>query len=169
MDVFFKPTPFFHVQCLRVLLLLRLNCLFIFFAGVESLETAINYWEDALAAYQSASTGSGAVLLSAEEAEFCRSLERVLKVKSISFHFVFNSFEKTTLFLTGRLRPPRWDGTPFPSRTFRPVPDGNSCSFRCSDALLPHVLQFHIGRFVRFSLERRSGRFGRFCRFARRW
>ena len=48
--------------------------------GVESLETAINYWEDALAAYQSVSSGSGAVLLTAEEAEFCRSLERVLKV-----------------------------------------------------------------------------------------
>ncbi|XP_057381475.1 mitoguardin-like [Daphnia carinata] len=45
--------------------------------GVESLETAINYWEDALAAYQSNSTG--AALLTAEEVEFCRSLERVLK------------------------------------------------------------------------------------------
>jgi hypothetical protein len=56
--------------------------------GVESLETAINYWEDALAAYQSSSTGSGAVLLTAQEAEFCRSLERVLKVKS-SFFFLF--------------------------------------------------------------------------------
>ena len=50
------------------------------YKGVESLETAINYWEDALAAYQSVSSGSGAVLLTAEEAEFCRSLERVLKV-----------------------------------------------------------------------------------------
>ena len=60
-----------------------LNFVLLFFSptGVESLETAINYWEDALAAYQSASTGSGAVLLTAEEAEFCRSLERVLKVK----------------------------------------------------------------------------------------
>ena len=37
---------------------------------------AINYWENALAAYQS---GSGVALLTAEEAEFCRSLERVLK------------------------------------------------------------------------------------------
>lgn len=39
---------------------------------------AINYWEDALAAYQSA--GSTA-LPTAEEAAFCRSLERVLKVQ----------------------------------------------------------------------------------------
>lgn len=52
--------------------------------GVESLETAINYWEDALAAYQS-SSGSGAALLSAQEVEFCRSLERVLKVMTVSF------------------------------------------------------------------------------------
>ena len=51
-------------------------------SGVESLETAINYWEDALAAYQSASSSASNVgaLLTAEEAEFCRSLERVLQV-----------------------------------------------------------------------------------------
>ena len=49
---------------------------------MESLETAINYWEDALAAYQSSSAGSNVAgaLLTAEEAEFCRSLERVLQV-----------------------------------------------------------------------------------------
>jgi len=52
-----------------------------FIAGVESLETAINYWEDALAAYQSGSSNVGA-LLTAEEAEFCRSLERVLQVQN---------------------------------------------------------------------------------------
>jgi hypothetical protein len=57
--------------------------------GVESLETAINYWEDALAAYQSVSTGSGAVLLTSEEAEFCRSLERVLKVKFVFSYFLY--------------------------------------------------------------------------------
>lgn len=60
--------------------------------GVESLETAINYWEDALAAYQSVSSGSGAVLLTAEEAEFCRSLERVLKV--IFLFVCFQLFER---------------------------------------------------------------------------
>ena len=44
---------------------------------MESLEAAIGYWEEALDAYQS---GSGvAALPSAEEAEFCRSLEVVLK------------------------------------------------------------------------------------------
>ena len=51
---------------------------------MESLETAINYWEDALAAYsrnQSGAAQSAAVLLTAQEAEFCRSLERVLQVK----------------------------------------------------------------------------------------
>lgn len=53
--------------------------------GVESLETAIGYWEDALAAYQQSNSAAGsaklsAALLTAEEAEFCRSLERVLQV-----------------------------------------------------------------------------------------
>lgn len=59
--------------------------------GVESLETAINYWEDALAAYQS-SNGSGAALLTAEEAEFCRSLERVLKVIIMDLLGLMNSY-----------------------------------------------------------------------------
>ena len=45
--------------------------------GVESLEQAISHWEEALEAYQS---GSGVCALpTAEEAEFCHSLEIVLK------------------------------------------------------------------------------------------
>ena len=47
---------------------------------MESLEAAINCWENALEAYQQAANGSlVAALLTKEEAEFCRSLERVLK------------------------------------------------------------------------------------------
>lgn len=72
------------IVCLKFFLFLFL----LLVPGVESLETAINYWEDALAAYQSVSTGSGAVLLTSEEAEFCRSLERVLKVKFVFLIFV---------------------------------------------------------------------------------
>lgn len=71
------------------------------FTGVESLETAINYWEDALAAYQSTS-GSGAALLTADEAEFCRSLERVLKV--IWYRFPFDLAE--SISFPAQFRPP---------------------------------------------------------------
>jgi len=56
--------------------------------GVESLEVAIDYWEDALAAFQS---NSGvAALLASEETEFCRSLERVLKAAYVLREHLFS-------------------------------------------------------------------------------
>lgn len=141
------------IVCLKFFLFLFL----LLVPGVESLETAINYWEDALAAYQSVSTGSGAVLLTSEEAEFCRSLERVLKVKL--FHptlLVFN-FILVVLFFLGRLCPSRRDGTPLPARALCPVSNGSGgrLHFRRPDALLAHVVQFHFGRLVCFGPGRR--------------
>jgi hypothetical protein len=48
-------------------------------AGMEALETAINYWDDALAAYNSLSGGGGPLAVTnSEEAEFCRELQRLL-------------------------------------------------------------------------------------------
>jgi len=56
--------------------------------GVESLEKAIDYWEDALAAFQ---TNSGvAALLATEETEFCRSLERVLRAAYVLREHLFS-------------------------------------------------------------------------------
>lgn len=43
-------------------------------AGMEALETAINYWDDALAAYTSGGGGPLAVT-SSEEAGFCKELQ----------------------------------------------------------------------------------------------
>jgi hypothetical protein len=43
-------------------------------SGMEALETAINYWDDALAAYTSGEGGQLAVT-SGEEAVFCRELQ----------------------------------------------------------------------------------------------
>lgn len=57
--------------------------LFDFFVGVEALETAISYWEDALAAYQSGGGSAGdknpAVLLGLEDSTFCRELQELLE------------------------------------------------------------------------------------------
>jgi hypothetical protein len=48
-------------------------------AGMEALETAINYWDDALAAYNSMSGGGAPLAVtSSEEAEFCRELQGLL-------------------------------------------------------------------------------------------
>jgi hypothetical protein len=43
-------------------------------SGMEALETAINYWDDALAAYTSGGGGQLAVT-SSEEAGFCKELQ----------------------------------------------------------------------------------------------
>lgn len=43
-------------------------------SGMEALETAINYWDDALAAYTSGGGGPLAVT-SSEEAGFCKDLQ----------------------------------------------------------------------------------------------
>lgn len=47
---------------------------------MEALETAISYWEDALAAYQSsnASGGGTGVLLGLEDSTLCRELQELL-------------------------------------------------------------------------------------------
>lgn len=46
---------------------------------MEALETAINYWDDALATYNSMSGGSAPLAVtSSEEAEFCRELQGLL-------------------------------------------------------------------------------------------
>lgn len=45
--------------------------------GMEALETAVGYWEDALAAYTSDVSG-GAAVPSPEEAQFCTQLQRLL-------------------------------------------------------------------------------------------
>ncbi|GFG34953.1 hypothetical protein Cfor_08592 [Coptotermes formosanus] len=46
---------------------------------MEALETAISYWDDALAAYNSLSTvGAPLTVTSSEEAEFCRELQGLL-------------------------------------------------------------------------------------------
>lgn len=50
-------------------------------AGMEALETAISYWDDALAAYNSLSAAGGPLTVtSSEEAEFCRELQCLLDV-----------------------------------------------------------------------------------------
>jgi hypothetical protein len=47
--------------------------------GMEALETAINYWDDALAAYNSMSGGGAPLAVTnSEEAEFCRELQGLL-------------------------------------------------------------------------------------------
>jgi hypothetical protein len=47
---------------------------------MEALETAINYWDDALAAYNSMSGGGAPLAVtSSEEAEFCRELQGLLE------------------------------------------------------------------------------------------
>lgn len=54
----------------------------IFFIGMEALETSINYWEDALAAFSLGARGgvSGTLALtSPEEAEFCREIQELLQ------------------------------------------------------------------------------------------
>jgi hypothetical protein len=49
--------------------------------GMEALETAISYWDDALAAYNSLSAaGAPLTVTSSEEAEFCRELQSLLDV-----------------------------------------------------------------------------------------
>lgn len=48
------------------------------YAGMEALETSINYWEDALAAYSSRAGGGALALTSEEEAEFSRELQKLL-------------------------------------------------------------------------------------------
>nr|CAD7443640.1 unnamed protein product [Timema bartmani] len=45
--------------------------------GMEALETAINYWDDALAAYTSVSAGPLAVT-TGDEAQFCEDLQRLV-------------------------------------------------------------------------------------------
>ena len=46
---------------------------------MEALETAISYWDDALAAYNSLSAaGAPLTVTSSEEAEFCRELQSLL-------------------------------------------------------------------------------------------
>jgi hypothetical protein len=51
----------------------------LFVAGMEALETAINYWDDALAAYNSMSGGGAPLAVTnSEEAEFCRELQGLL-------------------------------------------------------------------------------------------
>jgi hypothetical protein len=46
---------------------------------MEALETAINYWDDALAAYNCMSGGGAPLAVTnSEEAEFCRELQRLL-------------------------------------------------------------------------------------------
>lgn len=50
--------------------------------GMEALETSINYWEDALAAFSLGARGgvSGTLALtSPEEAEFCREIQDLLQ------------------------------------------------------------------------------------------
>ncbi|XP_038221859.1 mitoguardin [Zerene cesonia] len=50
--------------------------------GMEALETSINYWEDALAAFSVNARGGGAgtlALTSPEEAEFCREIQDLLQ------------------------------------------------------------------------------------------
>ncbi|XP_050670407.1 mitoguardin isoform X2 [Leptidea sinapis] len=50
--------------------------------GMEALETSINYWEDALAAFTVNARGGGAgtlALTSPEEAEFCREIQDLLQ------------------------------------------------------------------------------------------
>lgn len=48
---------------------------------MEALETAISYWDDALAAYNSLSAaGAPLTVTSSEEAEFCRELQNLLDV-----------------------------------------------------------------------------------------
>ncbi|XP_022919156.2 mitoguardin [Onthophagus taurus] len=47
--------------------------------GMEALETSINYWEDALAAYtRSSESGGPLAVLGPEEAGFCRDLQQLL-------------------------------------------------------------------------------------------
>ena len=47
---------------------------------MEALETAINYWDDALAAYTSLSGGGGPLAVtSSEEAEFSKDLQGLLE------------------------------------------------------------------------------------------
>ncbi|XP_072936961.1 mitoguardin [Epargyreus clarus] len=50
--------------------------------GMEALETSINYWEDALAAFSLGARGGGAgtlALTSPDEAEFCREIQDLLQ------------------------------------------------------------------------------------------
>ncbi|KAF5300304.1 hypothetical protein FQA39_LY11161 [Lamprigera yunnana] len=47
--------------------------------GMEALETSINYWEDALAAYRSNDKGGPLAVLGSEEATFCRDLQLLLE------------------------------------------------------------------------------------------
>ncbi|KAB0797467.1 hypothetical protein PPYR_08460 [Photinus pyralis] len=47
--------------------------------GMEALETSINYWEDALAAYRSNDKGGPLAVLGPEEAAFCRDLQLLLE------------------------------------------------------------------------------------------
>lgn len=51
--------------------------LYFLYAGMEALETALGYWEDALAAYTAGVTG-GVALTSQDEAEFTALLQRVI-------------------------------------------------------------------------------------------
>jgi len=45
---------------------------------MEALETAISYWEDALAAYPGARTGGNLAVTGVEDAEFSRELQKIL-------------------------------------------------------------------------------------------
>lgn len=50
--------------------------------GMEALETAVSYWEDALAAYNPKAGslgGSAGALTTAEETKFIRALESILE------------------------------------------------------------------------------------------
>lgn len=45
---------------------------------MEALETAISYWEDALAAYGTKSGSASLAVTNAEDAEFSRELQKIL-------------------------------------------------------------------------------------------
>lgn len=78
--------------------------LFAYISGMEALETSINYWEDALAAFSLGARGgvSGTLALtSPEEAEFCREIQDLLQdayllqvqtVETVIFHELLQKY-----------------------------------------------------------------------------
>lgn len=69
---------------------------------MEALETSINYWEDALAAFSLGARGgvSGTLALtSPEEAEFCREIQELLQnaymlqVPTLLLRYIVNFYE----------------------------------------------------------------------------
>lgn len=57
---------------------LRRSLIKLFILGMEALETAISYWEDAMAAYSTARIDGILTVTSVEDAEFSRELQKVI-------------------------------------------------------------------------------------------